>query len=224
MQTPSRLTLDDLNMRIPSRDAGPCIAVDFDGVLHSYTSGWKGATRIPDPPTTGAIEWLNAALARHVNVCVYSSRSHQPGGVLAMARWLQDHGVPFGEWWVRQRLFFPSEKPPAIVHLDDRAWRFNGTWPPLEDLLAFRPWWRDGATPPPELVTRQAEVTRDLLATRIEYATRLAFKHGHDDRPNARAWVLNVMLEALLGAGPLEGLIGAWEEKTGKVWDRGLEP
>lgn len=26
------------------------VAVDVDGVLHSYTSGWKGADRLPDPP------------------------------------------------------------------------------------------------------------------------------------------------------------------------------
>lgn len=38
------------------------IAVDFDGVLHSYISGWKGARNIPDPPTPGAIRWLSIML------------------------------------------------------------------------------------------------------------------------------------------------------------------
>jgi hypothetical protein len=31
----------------------PILCLDFDGVLHSYTSGWKGAAVIPDPPVPG---------------------------------------------------------------------------------------------------------------------------------------------------------------------------
>ena len=34
------------------------ILLDFDGVIHSYTSGWKGAGVIPDPPVPGAIDFL----------------------------------------------------------------------------------------------------------------------------------------------------------------------
>lgn len=32
------------------------VVFDFDGVIHSYTSGWKGATVIPDPPVPGIKE------------------------------------------------------------------------------------------------------------------------------------------------------------------------
>lgn len=36
----------------------PILCVDFDGVIHSYTSGWQGETIIADPPVKGALKWL----------------------------------------------------------------------------------------------------------------------------------------------------------------------
>ena len=36
----------------------PTVVFDFDGVIHSYTSGWKGVANIPDPPVPGIREAL----------------------------------------------------------------------------------------------------------------------------------------------------------------------
>ena len=55
------------------------ICLDFDGVVHSYVSGWKGATIIPDAPvpmTKRAIELLRM----DYEVKIFSSRCGQEGG------------------------------------------------------------------------------------------------------------------------------------------------
>ena len=35
----------------------PILCLDFDGVLHTYSSGWKGADVIPDPPTPAVADF-----------------------------------------------------------------------------------------------------------------------------------------------------------------------
>ena len=70
--------------------AKPILCLDFDGVIHSFSSGWKGADVIPDPPVPGAIEFICDALA-HFDVAIYSSRSGQAGGIDAMGEWLHHH-------------------------------------------------------------------------------------------------------------------------------------
>lgn len=122
----------------------PILCLDFDGVIHSYTSGWKGADVIPDPPVPGAIAFLREAVKRF-RVAIFSSRSGQPGGQQAMREWL-------GRWQIEHResdhedlswcglIEWPTEKPAALVTIDDRALTFDGTWPSLDALAAFKPW------------------------------------------------------------------------------------
>jgi len=111
----------------------PILCLDFDGVLHSYTSGWKGADVIPDSPVKGALAFVTSALDVFC-VSVFSSRTNQRGGIEAMRKWMRKHGFPVYD------IDFPREKPPAFITLDDRAAQFNGTWPDIQGLLAFRPW------------------------------------------------------------------------------------
>jgi hypothetical protein len=134
----------------------PILVLDFDGVLHSYSSGWKGAAVIPDPPVPGFAQFLERAVEAF-HVCVYSSRSAEPEGRAAMRIWL--HGrlcehykreFPQG-WpplWITNLLLqigFPETKPAAFVGLDDRALTFTGTWPDIDELRSFRPWWQQPA-------------------------------------------------------------------------------
>lgn len=123
----------------------PILCLDFDGVLHSYTSGWQGADVVGDPPVPGAIDFLLDA-AKYFDIAVCSSRSYQPGGVVAMKEWLVramaaeagcDYETARG---AVEGLRWPLEKPPAFLTIDDRALTFTGRWPDPEELLRFRPW------------------------------------------------------------------------------------
>lgn len=120
----------------------PILCLDFDGVIHSYSSGWKGADVIPDPPVAGALQFIRDA-AMHFAVQIFSSRSNQPGGIDAMKRWLSEHDATATQEFredILSLVSFPTEKPPALVTIDDRAITFDGTWPSLEALKEFKPW------------------------------------------------------------------------------------
>lgn len=123
----------------------PILCLDFDGVLHSYTSGWKGASVVPDPPVPGAIAFLREAV-KHFEVHIFSSRSNQDGGVYAMRDWLGKHIIADEPDIIMQdppwfaAIKWPLEKPAAMITLDDRAITFTGTWPSMDELLTFRPW------------------------------------------------------------------------------------
>ena len=114
----------------------PILCLDFDGVIHSYSSGWKGADVAPDPPVAGAIEFIRSALD-HFDVQIYSSRSGQPGGINAMQDWMLAHS---DDYRLVQAVGWPDVKPAAFVTIDDRALTFEGTWPAIDSLKAFKPW------------------------------------------------------------------------------------
>lgn len=129
----------------------PIVLVDFDGVIHSYTSGWQGADIIPDPPVPGAIEFLVKHLPIPEPICamaepykgpevqIYSSRSSRSGGIKAMQEWLVKHGL--SKYYITEGILkFPKEKNAAFLTIDDRAICFDGRWPTTVEMLSFRPW------------------------------------------------------------------------------------
>lgn len=131
------------------------VCVDFDGVLHSYTSPWINPHTIPDPAVAGALEWL-CAMTKKFDVAVSSTRCKFWRGRRAMRRyltnaykalaadyettpaWLRAHIAEsaFADPWddevefaiehILRRVTFPKHKPAALVYLDDRAVRFTG--------------------------------------------------------------------------------------------------
>lgn len=94
------------------------ICLDFDGVLHSYDSPWTSADMIPDPPVPGAQAFCEELLRRGFHVHVMSSRAASEEGKAAIEAWLARHGFP-------PLTSITYEKLPAVLYVDDRAYRFE---------------------------------------------------------------------------------------------------
>lgn len=120
------------------------LCLGFDGVINSYSSGWKGATNISDPPVEGALKFMAEALYNDWDVVIHSSRARYWGGIRAMRKWLKHHAGAL--WWDSpgyiglEYVRFVRWKPSAVVTIDDRALTFVGEWPTFEQLNKFKPW------------------------------------------------------------------------------------
>ena len=130
----------------------PIICLDFDGVIHSYGSGWKGAAVIPDPPVLGAMQFLRALFEDgRFTTAIHSSRSKSLRGRWAMQRYIrreliEEFGHQIGPCMdplyieILDAIRWPWFKPAAFLTIDDRALTFRGVWPELAALSAFRTW------------------------------------------------------------------------------------
>lgn len=114
------------------------VVFDFDGVIHSYTSGWKGTAVIPDPPVKGIEKALEEIRAAGYRVVVVSSRCESSIGQIAIKSWLKKNGL------LDLVDDICKEKPPAIAYIDDRAICFDGHPEGLlEKIENLTPWWRE---------------------------------------------------------------------------------
>lgn len=125
------------------------VVFDFDGVIHSYTSGWQGEDTIPDPPVTGIREALKEIHDAGYEVVVVSTRCATIKGHGAIEAWLYDNGL---------REYIDKvckEKPPAVAYIDDRAICFDGHPETLlKKIQNFLPWYKKPTiTPPNEPLT-----------------------------------------------------------------------
>lgn len=126
----------------------PILCLDFDGVIHSYTSGWQGSGVANDPPVPGTLAFLEEA-AKHFRLAIYSSRSKALAGRRAMKRYMREHfesNLTFSPSHDRDTLYeyleWPWFKPSAFITIDDRALTFTGDWTDFapEVLRGFKPW------------------------------------------------------------------------------------
>lgn len=108
------------------------VVIDFDGCVHSYTSGWKGIDVIPDPPVEGIREAI-INIRKKYKVVIVSSRTSCPQGIIAVNKWLEKYDIEVDD--------ISDTKPPAIVYVDDRAIKFDGNSDSLLDkICSFKTW------------------------------------------------------------------------------------
>jgi len=130
--------------------AKPILALDFDGVIHSYEKGWQDG-EIYGKPTPGFFAWAAEAKI-YFTLVVFSSRSHSHKGIAPMRDWmavnLWDHQCELTEQGKPklnleiEDFDFPTHKPKAFLTIDDRALTFRGNWSelPPAGLRDFTPW------------------------------------------------------------------------------------
>lgn len=106
------------------------VAVDFDGVLHTY-SKWNG----PVPtgaPTPGSQDFIADLMGAGYEPVILSSRASSPEGAEGIRSWLSRWSFP--------AIRITSSKVAAIAYVDDRAVPYTGEFAScLEAIRSLEP-------------------------------------------------------------------------------------
>lgn len=103
------------------------VAVDFDGVLHTYDKGWHDGTIYGD--------WMPGSIAALTQLMhQYAVFVHTTRNAKQVAAWIEQQSgygiecttrVPrSGFWNEKGHLLVTDRKLPAVAYIDDRAVRF----------------------------------------------------------------------------------------------------
>lgn len=138
------------------------LAVDFDGVINSYSSGFKGLQNIPDLPVPRCKEFIDKLHQENYYIMIFSARASNMLGKKAIQKYLKDHQIYFDE------IFMGFAKPFADVYLDDKAVTFQGDWEQAyHQIKNFKNWnekdknWEEL----PNRIENNVDLLKDLLTT-----------------------------------------------------------
>jgi len=108
------------------------LAIDFDGVIHTFDKGYFDGTCYGSP-IPGSLEALKM-LSKKFRIIIFTAKAkpdrplvNGKTGTEIVREWLEKHGV---SECVHE---ITSEKPRALLYVDDNGYRFEN-W---EDTLAF---------------------------------------------------------------------------------------
>jgi hypothetical protein len=112
------------------------VCIDFDGVIHSYDNETQHST-VGGKPVPGAFDFLKDLLQNNFTVVILSARAIAATQIDLMKAWFRTNGFPEGA-----SLRITNIKPPALVYIDDRAFRFDGRFPKVSAIESMKPWWQ----------------------------------------------------------------------------------
>lgn len=109
------------------------IAIDFDGVIHSFELGFHDGT-IYGTPIDGSIEAIKR-LSQNYNIIIYTAKAKKDRplingktGIELVKEWLDKYNI------LKYITDITAEKPRAICYIDDKAIRFENWSQTLKDL------------------------------------------------------------------------------------------
>lgn len=162
----------------------PTVVFDFDGVIHSYKSGWKGVTVIPDEPVVGIKAAIDDLRKDH-QVVVLSSRCSEPGGIKAIEEYLKKYNIVVDK--------VVDKKPAAIAYVDDNGITFDGDTVSLPDRVRnFKSWLKKADVYQNEIL-KLAEEQFMYHASRVQDIKK--FRHSEDTSGNNKGKVIFVSRE-----------------------------
>lgn len=108
------------------------IVFDFDGVIHKYSKGWQDGT-LYDEPVEGIKEVIDE-LRKDYEVVVVSTRCKDMTKRVEVYEWLSKYNIQVDAVRI--------EKPPAMIYVDDRGFKFDGNKLDtlVEDIKNFKTW------------------------------------------------------------------------------------
>ncbi len=100
------------------------LAIDFDGVIHGFDRGWHDGTCYGSP-ISGSIEAVKE-LSKKFKIIIFTAKA-KPNRPLVNKK----TGKQLVEEWLKQYGLFEyiteitSEKPRAVLYIDDKGYRFS---------------------------------------------------------------------------------------------------
>jgi len=108
------------------------ILFDFDGVIHSYTSGWHGVDLALDKPVDGIKECIDQLKEKYL-IYIYSSRCSHLEGLKCIEKYLKEYNIYSDK--------ITNVKSAAYLTIDDRCICFDGnSYSLIDEIENFKPW------------------------------------------------------------------------------------